>query len=71
MIVGENVSPNGERDTLSTSFQSAANSPARGRRRAHFFAVKYSTAAIIVTACPIMVASAAPVMPQSMTHTKV
>ena len=23
MIVGENVSPNGERDTLSTSFQSA------------------------------------------------
>lgn len=69
VTVGEKVSPNGESETLSVSPQKLRRRLASGSRRRHFLRTKKTIAASIVTACPIIVASAAPAMPQLATHT--
>ena len=69
-MMEEKVKPKGEIATIRTFFQSLHNSRSSGRQNPLFFTRKKMTATIIVTACPIMVAHAAPAIPQLRAHTK-
>lgn len=59
-MVGENVSPKGDSPTFRISFHKGNNVLHFTRQIPHFFTVRKTTEASMVTACPIMVASAAP-----------
>ena len=67
-IMGERVSPKGATPTRTIE---AAQRPKRRKepKRGSFLTRKYMSASIAVTACPRMVATAAPAVPPSKTHT--
>jgi len=69
-MMEEKVKPKGEIETIRTFFQRPHSSRISGRRKPLFFTRKKMTATTMVTACPIMVAHAAPAIPQLKTHTK-
>ena len=69
-MMEENVKPKGEMETIRTVFQRLHSSRSFGRRKPLLFTAKKTTATIMVTACPIIVAHAAPAIPQFKAHTK-
>ena len=70
VMMAENVKPKGEMETIRTVFQRLHSSRSSGSRKPRLFAAKKMTATTMVTACPIMVAHAAPAIPQLKAHTK-